>query len=91
MKNAIIRGINLVNSKGFHMTITSCNNVTIHDLHITAPVTSPNTDGIHISRSDLISISNSVIGTGDDCVSVGEGSTNIAISGIKCGPGHGIR
>ncbi|XP_059625329.1 exopolygalacturonase clone GBGE184-like [Cornus florida] len=88
--NTLVQGIKLINSKGFHMKVTSCNNVTVQGLNITAPDDSPNTDGIHISRSDLVKISNTVIGTGDDCISIGEGSTNISISGITCGPGHGI-
>lgn len=29
--------------------------------------------------------------TGDDCVSIGDHTTNIDISRVKCGPGHGIR
>lgn len=29
--------------------------------------------------------------TGDDCVSIGDQTTNINISHVKCGPGHGIR
>uniref|UniRef100_A0A5B6Z6S8 Putative Ole e 13.01 allergen n=1 Tax=Davidia involucrata TaxID=16924 RepID=A0A5B6Z6S8_DAVIN len=90
VKNALVENIKLVNSKGFHMTVTSCNNFTLQGLRITAPDESPNTDGIHISRSDLVKITNSVIGTGDDCISIGEGSTNIGVSGVTCGPGHGI-
>ncbi|KAF5931400.1 hypothetical protein HYC85_032273 [Camellia sinensis] len=88
--NGVVQDINLVNSKGFHMTITSCNNFVVERLNITAPGNSPNTDGIHISRSNQVRVSNSVIGTGDDCISIGEGSTNVNISGITCGPGHGI-
>ncbi|KAA8543073.1 hypothetical protein F0562_021432 [Nyssa sinensis] len=90
VQNALVEKINLVNSKGFHMTVTSCNNFKLEGLDITAPGNSPNTDGIHISRSDLVNVTNSVIGTGDDCISMGEGNSNIRVSGITCGPGHGI-
>lgn len=62
----------------------------INNLKITAPGDSPNTDGIHVARSTNIQISDTKISTGDDCISLGPGSTNISISGILCGPGHGI-
>lgn len=62
----------------------------INNITISAPADSPNTDGIHISNSSYIKISNSAIGTGDDCISLGPGSKNISISQVYCGPGHGI-
>ena len=67
-----------------------CNNVTFIDFSIIAPATSPNTDGIHIGRSSEINITNSYIGTGDDCISLGDGSRQITILNVTCGPGHGI-
>ncbi|KAL2500398.1 Pectin lyase-like superfamily protein [Forsythia ovata] len=74
----------------FHFHVNSCENVAFNNVTISAPGDSPNTDGIHIARSNNIKISNMHIGTGDDCISIGPGSTNIKISGIACGPGHGI-
>jgi len=29
--------------------------------------------------------------SGDDCIAINSGSSNINITGINCGPGHGIR
>ncbi|GAY61202.1 hypothetical protein CUMW_208020 [Citrus unshiu] len=48
-----------------------------------------NWDGIE-ARSNGIEISHSVIATGDDCVSLGQGSKNILVSDVFFGPGHGI-
>ncbi|OMO50508.1 Glycoside hydrolase, family 28 [Corchorus olitorius] len=55
---------------------------------IIAPDESPNTDGIHIGRSSEITIIDSTISTGDDCVSLGGGSQNVTIRRVTCGPGH---
>ncbi|KAI3716276.1 hypothetical protein L6452_23502 [Arctium lappa] len=85
-----LNGLTHVNSPRVHITITTCNGVIVSDLHIIAPETSPNTDGIDVSGSTNVNIRNSVIETGDDCIAIGGGSSNIKISGIMCGPGHGI-
>lgn len=74
----------------FHMNIIKCNYMTFKGITIDAPVSSPNTDGIHIGRSSMINITGATIRTGDDCVSLGDGSQHISINNITCGPGHGI-
>ncbi|KAI3803456.1 hypothetical protein L1987_31608 [Smallanthus sonchifolius] len=83
-------GLTHVNSPRVHITITTCHGVIISNLQIIAPETSPNTDGIDISGSTNINIRDSIIATGDDCIAIGGGSSDIKISGIMCGPGHGI-
>ncbi|KAI3459250.1 hypothetical protein Pfo_015913 [Paulownia fortunei] len=88
--NAKVMSINLINSMGFHMHITGSYLISLHSLTITAPENSPNTDGLHVSKSNTVKVSRSVIRTGDDCVSIGQGSTNVTINEITCGPGHGI-
>ncbi|PHT55222.1 hypothetical protein CQW23_03708 [Capsicum baccatum] len=57
---------------------------------VSAPGNSPNTDGIHVKLSTGVSITNSHIGTGDDCISIDPGNSNLWIEGIACDPGHGI-
>lgn len=83
--------LKLINSMGFHLHITSSYLVRFHGLTIDAPEDSPNTDGIHISKSNTIKLSRSVIRTGDDCVSFGQGTNNVTVNKVTCGPGHGIR
>ncbi|KAG9459436.1 hypothetical protein H6P81_003944 [Aristolochia fimbriata] len=85
-----IRGINFVDSKGFNLRINKSKFFSIDSVNITAPEDSPNTDGIHVSDSSYLKISNSVIGVGDDCVSLGDGNNYIEVTGVTCGPGHGI-
>ncbi|XP_045831105.1 polygalacturonase-like [Trifolium pratense] len=90
LNNSIIQDINSKDSKYFHANVFGCNNVTFRNFNINAPETSPNTDGIHIGRSTKVQIINSKIGTGDDCISLGDGSRQITIRNVTCGPGHGI-
>ncbi|XP_016512003.1 exopolygalacturonase-like [Nicotiana tabacum] len=90
IKNAAVHDIHSINSKSFHYGVFMCNNVTFSHVNLTAPGDSPNTDGIHMSVSTNIQVLDSNIGTGDDCISMINGSQSINISGITCGPGHGI-
>ncbi|KAL4198780.1 hypothetical protein AMTRI_Chr03g47720 [Amborella trichopoda] len=80
----------LVNSQQIHFTIWRSDAVRVSKMVVQAPDYSPNTDGIHISDSTNVVIQNSKIGTGDDCISIVNGSTNIKMKNIECGPGHGI-
>lgn len=88
--NTSLTNIKSVDSKFFHMGVLECHDFKASGLWIKAPEDSPNTDGIHIERSSNVKISSSVIRTGDDCISIGQGNSHITVSGIACGPGHGI-
>ncbi|XP_057861791.2 polygalacturonase [Cryptomeria japonica] len=85
-----ISGLSIVNSPLFHMTFDDCMDVKMLSLKIIAPGDSPNTDGIDIFTSKNFIINDTSIGTGDDCIAIGEGSSNITITSVTCGPGHGI-
>nr|XP_010913888.1 exopolygalacturonase [Elaeis guineensis] len=90
MNNTIVNHIKSVNSKFFHIGVLGCQNFQGSRIQITAPAESPNTDGIHLERNSGVTISDSEIATGDDCVSVGQGNSLVTLNGIRCGPGHGI-
>ncbi|CAN6544859.1 unnamed protein product [Malus baccata var. baccata] len=90
LNKTVIRGLTSVNSKFFHIALVECHNFKGSRLKISAPETSPNTDGIHIERSSSVYFSSSRIATGDDCISVGQGNSQVTITSITCGPGHGI-
>ncbi|XP_022932249.1 exopolygalacturonase-like [Cucurbita moschata] len=90
VNTARIAKITSSNSKFFHFAVHGCCDVTFDHVTVIAPVDSPNTDGIHVSNSSGVNIMHSVIGTGDDCISLGPGSKFINITDVQCGPGHGI-
>uniref|UniRef100_A0A7N0VE62 Endo-polygalacturonase n=1 Tax=Kalanchoe fedtschenkoi TaxID=63787 RepID=A0A7N0VE62_KALFE len=89
-RNIIVRGLTSIDPKGFHMHVYACHNIRFQKIQLIAPGESPNTDGIHTSNSSYIKITKSKISTGDDCISVGQGSSNIYVSDVSCGPGHGF-
>ena len=88
--NATVSGIRLLNAKFFHINIDTSKDITVKDVSITAPADVENTDGVHVGASSKVTISNATIGTGDDCVSIGPGTSGVTVTGIKCGPGQGI-
>lgn len=90
MIGALIGGITSLDSKMFHILIHNSQDVDVENVRIIAPASSPNTDGVHVGSSMGVHIVDSLIATGDDCVSLGDGSRDIKVSGVTCGPGHGI-
>ncbi|XWS30279.1 hypothetical protein CRYUN_Cryun24cG0103100 [Craigia yunnanensis] len=88
--NVQISGLTFEDNPKVHISFERSTLISATNLRIKAPGHSPNTDGIHIQQSINVSIDNSIIQTGDDCISIGNGSKYINISNINCGPGHGI-
>ncbi|XP_072957849.1 probable polygalacturonase At1g80170 isoform X1 [Typha angustifolia] len=89
-KDLVLSNLKLVDSPQTHVLIQGSQRVSVTNLKITAPAASPNTDGIHIHASHDVLIENTVIGTGDDCISIGDDIYHVTIQRIICGPGHGI-
>ncbi|KDP29564.1 hypothetical protein JCGZ_19277 [Jatropha curcas] len=88
--NIVIERLTSLNSQKFHIVIHGCQNVKVQGVTVHASGESPNTDGIHVQLSSAVTILNSKIGTGDDCISISPGSSHLWIEEIACGPGHGI-
>ena len=90
-RDVVISGLTSVDSELYHVVINGCEGVTVQDVQIVAPGSSPNTDGIHVQGSSQVTVTRTSIQTGDDCVSVGPGTSNLRVEHVSCGPGHGIR
>ncbi|XP_019176434.1 PREDICTED: polygalacturonase-like [Ipomoea nil] len=88
--NSLIKNIFSLDSKLFHVSVLGGKNITFDHVAIKAPGTSHNTVGIYISKVPDVTIQNSLIGTGDDCVAIMDGTENLVIKGLVCGPGRGI-
>ncbi|KAL4313117.1 hypothetical protein GQ457_01G047780 [Hibiscus cannabinus] len=89
-KDLKVHNLMMVNSQQMHVAFTNCLRVTVSNLKVIAPSTSPNTDGIHISSSRGVEVKNSIVRTGDDCVSIVGNTSRVQIKNFACGPGHGI-
>ncbi|KAJ4981331.1 hypothetical protein NE237_032168 [Protea cynaroides] len=85
-----LRNMKVINSPQTHIHILACSEVWIDTINISSPWDSPNTDGIHIHRSQHVTIYNSEIENGDDCISIGDFASHIKINNAYCGFGHGI-
>ncbi|XP_027118890.1 polygalacturonase [Coffea arabica] len=88
--NIAITRLTSLNSQMYHLVFIGCNQVKLQKIKVLAAGNSPNTDGIHVQFSSGVAILSSRISTGDDCVSIGPGTTNLWIENVFCGPGHGI-
>ncbi|GLJ10103.1 hypothetical protein SUGI_0122210 [Cryptomeria japonica] len=85
-----INGLHVSNSPRIHFALSECDRVQMVGVEIMAPEDSPNTDGIDVFTSRNIVIEDCIIGTGDDCIAIGNGALDIVIKDVTCGPGHGI-
>ncbi|KAG0476695.1 hypothetical protein HPP92_013536 [Vanilla planifolia] len=89
-KEVVISGLTSIDSELYHIVIDRSQRVTVEGVKVSAPATSPNTDGIHVQMSAGVIVTDSTIDTGDDCISVGPGTRDLWIEKVSCGPSHGI-
>lgn len=82
-----------MNPSAFHVLIENSHDISILNSKFEATTVKPNThsNGVYISGSSLVSVTNSLIKTGDDCITVSGGSTDVTITGVTCVAGQGIR
>ncbi|KAL5063032.1 hypothetical protein RYX36_024769 [Vicia faba] len=85
-----VSNLMISNSPRAHVSVNQCNGATFSNISIDSPATSPNTDGFDISSSTNISIQDSNIKAGDDCIAINGGSFFVNVTRVTCGPGHGI-
>ncbi|KAH7570301.1 hypothetical protein JRO89_XS05G0083200 [Xanthoceras sorbifolium] len=88
--NVTVTGITIQNSPQCHLKFDNCIGVVVHDMSVSSPGDSPNTDGIHLQNSKDVLIHSSTLACGDDCVSIQTGCSNVYVHNVNCGPGHGI-
>ncbi|XP_062206304.1 polygalacturonase At1g48100-like isoform X2 [Phragmites australis] len=86
----VVADITIINSSQCHLKFDNCQEVMVHDVTISSPENSLNTDGIHLQNSKDVSIHHTNLACGDDCISIQTGCSNINIHNVNCGPGHGI-
>uniref|UniRef100_A0A803LJE0 Polygalacturonase n=1 Tax=Chenopodium quinoa TaxID=63459 RepID=A0A803LJE0_CHEQI len=91
VQNFTIQGSGIVDGQGSEWWMSSQSTTNkVHNVTISSPEDSPNTDGIHLQNCRDVEIHHSSIGCGDDCVSIQTGCSNVHLHHITCGPGHGI-
>lgn len=99
-KNIDIHNITVQNGASWQITPIDSSDIDIHDIRVTAPGDSPNTDGIDPFSCHHVKISHVYISVGDDNVAVKSGlpghtgyrdpSTDITVTDAEFGTGHGM-
>ncbi|POS76259.1 polygalacturonase [Diaporthe helianthi] len=94
LHNSILSDLVLRYSPQYYTFMANSTNVVFNHFDISGYSSSSheakNTDGWDTYRSSDITIMNSVINNGDDCVSFKPNSTNILVESIHCNGSHGI-
>ena len=90
--SASIYKITLLNSPHFHVSTHYNSGLTAWGIKILSPWTSRNTDGFDPSGATNVTITNSVIGDGDDEIAIGgsNAASNFTFSNLLLSSGHGL-
>ena len=96
--NGKIEQLHLTNSPMWNIVIRNSDKIAVHQVSISNPTTSPNTDGLDIVSSRNVTVSKMDIHTGDDNIAIKSGlvpgtaapSQDIAIRDSIMRDGHGI-
>lgn len=93
-----LEGVTLKDSPMWTLVLRNCSEVLIDQVNVTAPIDSPNTDGIDIVSCHKVLIKNTTVFTGDDNIAIKSGinqdgsdpSTDIEVVDSLMQAGHGL-
>jgi uncharacterized repeat protein (TIGR01451 family) len=88
----LVTGVTFSNAPTENLAFASANHITVYGVTVTAPGSSPNTDGIDPAGSHYL-IQNCSIADGDDNIAIkpgGSPATDINIVDCSFGTGHGL-
>ncbi|TDL18020.1 glycoside hydrolase family 28 protein [Rickenella mellea] len=93
-ENVLVEDIHMMNSPQWFNFVNEGKHVVFQSINISSVSTNANrnknTDGWNTYRSNDVTIKNSVINNGDDCVAFKPNSTNIFVTELNCNGSHGI-
>ncbi|MDF2988440.1 MAG: pgl [Eubacterium sp.] len=94
----LIEKVQLINSPAWTVNPVRCQNITIDNISIINPPSSPNTDGINPDSCKNVRISNCQVDVGDDCITIKSGiekskhripCENVCVTNCTLLHGHG--
>ncbi|ESW06319.1 hypothetical protein PHAVU_010G037900 [Phaseolus vulgaris] len=85
-----VKSLSMRNSPGAHISVNGMDGALFSQININSPPDSPNTDGFDIAASKNVAIQDSTLATGDDCIAINGGCSNIKATRLVCQGGHGI-
>ncbi|KAK9690787.1 hypothetical protein RND81_09G153900 [Saponaria officinalis] len=90
--NAVVDGIHGKNPAAFHTLVVLSRNITIKNVRFDADFLAPQSDtsGVYISASTQVTVSDSFIRTGDNCIIIAPGSSHVHVNNVTCSAGQGI-